>query len=292
VTIALITNFNIIHKKNAALRVLDVLLKKCCCVHILKIYEDVLKGRVPAENVLFVPFEHLYENVAMAIVLGGDGTILEAAHHAAPLDIPILGINMGHVGYMAELETNELNLLDDVLKGAYRVVEHDMLRAEIIDEKQNVVSSAVALNDVTVGNGGVTRLVDLELCKNGEKLASVRADGVIVSTPTGSTAYSLAAGGPVIDPDIPCFCFTPICPQIPTLKPVVFSNSAVIAIKNVCVRERHLIVTTDGKNNMELLHGQTLRVTKAAVSLKLIRLKKSNFYEKMQEKILNRSLMK
>ena len=263
--VALLTNYNIVHKRTTALKVLDVLAKHDCLVRIPAIYSDLLTDKIKTQNVSFLPFDTLYDAVDMAIVLGGDGTILDVSHYASRANVPVLGINMGHVGYMAELEPNEMNLLDDVLSGNYHIVEHDMLLAEILNDNGSVVNSSIALNDVTVGNGGVTRLIDLELRKNNDKLATIRADGVVISTPTGSTAYSLAAGGPVIDPDVPCFCVTPICPQIPTLKPVVFSSNTVISIHNICYREKHLIVTTDGKNLMTFF---TPKVLMRAASMK------------------------
>jgi NAD+ kinase len=216
--------------------------------------------------------------------IGGDGVMLEAARRATPAGIPILGINMGRIGYMTELEMTELDLLDNIFKGDYYLDERAMLRVEIRSSKGNNKFSAYALNEAVVANGTTARIIDLELLDNGRLVSEYRADGLVVSTPTGSTAYSLSAGGPIIDPKLSCFCVTPICPHSLIARPLIFPDSATLEVKNTCVREKVLHLTIDGRATFDLYLGDTVVITKSALKAKLLRIKNDDFYFKIRMK--------
>lgn len=284
--IALITNFNIADKVKAALLVAKALEKEDCEILLASFNRDKLeKIHEDRENFRYLPLDHLYEEADVAIVLGGDGSILEVARRAAPRGLPILGINLGRLGYMAELEMGELDLLHRLFTEEYEVEERSMLKVELLSANGELKSFCHALNDAVISNGSVSRIIDMELSSDDAVVSSYRADGLIIATPTGSTAYSLSAGGTVVDPAVPCVCVTPICPHSMTTKPLIFPNSAVLQVKNTCVREKMLYLTVDGKLNFELYRNQFVRITKSPLKTQLIRFKKSSFYKKLCQKM-------
>ncbi|MBR2612985.1 MAG: NAD(+)/NADH kinase, partial [Clostridia bacterium] len=144
--------------------------------------------------------------------------------------------------------------------------------------------SAYALNEAVVANGTTARIIDLELLDNGRLVSEYRADGLVVATPTGSTAYSLSAGGPIIDPKLSCFCVTPICPHSLIARPLIFPDSAILEVKNTCVREKVLHLTIDGRATFDLYLGDTVVITKSALKAKLLRIKNDDFYFKIRMK--------
>ena len=235
--IALITNFNIYDKANAAMRVAEELLS-IGGAEVL--FQSVNKDRIfrmhkNRREYIYLPPEEIFEAADAVIVLGGDGSILDAARRAAPLGKPLLGINMGHLGYMTELEMSEISLLSRLVEGNYRIDERSMLSVSVLSER-GVRNESFALNDAVISNGSISRVVDLELYEGGELVSSYRSDGIIVATPTGSTAYSMSAGGPIADPKLACLCVTPVCPHSLSARSLLFRDDAVIDIKNVCQR--------------------------------------------------------
>lgn len=284
--IALITNFNIVEKANAAIAVANRLLTHDCEVLIAAFHKEKLERMHKInDRFKFMPLESLYSQANIIVVLGGDGTILEAARRASVKGTPILGINLGRLGYMAELEMNDLPLLDCLFDGSYTLENRSMMRVELLSKSGELRSFCYALNDAVISNGSVSRIIDLELSEGGKPVTTYRADGLILATPTGSTAYSMSAGGSIVDPRVACFCVTPICPHSFIARPLIFSDSAVLEVRNVCVREKMLYLTVDGKMNFELHLNQTVRITKAAISTKLIRIKSYGFYKKLRQKM-------
>ncbi len=283
--IALITNFNIPEKANAASVVASRLLGKECRILVAAFNrEKLMRVGKHREEFVYLPLETVYSEADIIIVLGGDGTILEAARRAAGRGTPILGINLGRLGYMAELEMSGLDGLDALFTGEYTLDKRSMLRVELLAGGE-LRSFCYALNDAVISNGSVSRIVDLELSHNGNHVANYRADGLIIATPTGSTAYSMSAGGAVVDPSVPCFCVTPICPHSFGARPMIFSDNAALEIRNVCAREKMLYLTVDGRMNFELYRNQTVRITKSDLQTNLIRLTPSSFYSNLRAKM-------
>ena len=235
-------------------------------------------------GVRFVSPEKMYDNVDLVVVVGGDGTVLEAARRAAPRDIPILGINKGRLGYMTSLEVSEMDLLEKVMAGEYYFDNRTMLDIELRHNGKPLYVSR-ALNDAVISNGSIARIVDMQVKADGRTVGTYRADGLIITSPSGSTAYSLSAGGPVMAPDVPAICVTPVCPHSFKDRPIVFSDSSVIEVKNICDREPYLYLTIDGRINIRIMRNQSVRVSKSDKIAKLLRIKEHNFYEDLCSKL-------
>lgn len=283
--LAIITNYNIPEKLSAALAVAEVIKDRASAIYIPENYKErIFRSHNHKSYFTYLSADAIYSESDLVIVIGGDGVMLEAARRATPCGIPILGINMGRVGYMTELEMNELDLLDKIFDGDFYLDERAMLKVEIRSSKGQSKFSAYALNEAVIANGSTARIIDLQLSDNGRLVSEYRADGLVVATPTGSTAYSLSAGGPIVDPKLSCFCVTPICPHSLVARPLIFPDSASLEIKNICVRERVLHLTVDGKATFDLFLGDTVVVTKAAISAKLLRIKDEDFYSKIRMK--------
>ena len=218
------------------------------------------------------------------MVLGGDGAMLDASRRTAPVGIPILGINMGRVGYMTELEMDELDLLDRVFEGCYTIDERTLLQAQVRAASGQSKFSSYALNEAAITNGSAARIVDLQLSDGDELIYTYRADGLVVATPTGSTAYSLSAGGPIVDPKLSCFCVTPICSHSLLARPLVFPDTAELRIKNICNREKVLHLTMDGRTTVDLYYGDTVYITRSEMTVRLLRIKEESFYSKIRMK--------
>ncbi len=284
--IALVTNFNIYEKAGAAMAVAHKL-HECGCEFFVSSYnkDKVSRMNKSGMKITYMPLAEAYAEADCAIVLGGDGTILDAARHSAPLGKPILGINLGRIGYMAELEQGEFDLIPRICDGDYEIDERSMLNVEIIDCDGRVRAESFALNDAAITNGTVARIVEIELFEGEESIAKYRSDGIIVATPTGSTAYSMSAGGAIVDPRLHCFCVTPICPFSLSSKPLVFPDSTALSVKNISHREKMMYLTMDGKANFEVYRGEQVRFTRSPLRARLIRLKPSSFYTKLRHKM-------
>ncbi len=286
--IAIVTNFNITDKANAALKVTNYLLKFGCKILVSQYSKErVLGMKKYRGNIYFLPVEKLYDEADLVIALGGDGTILDCAKKMAKRGKPILGINLGHLGYMAELEMDELAALSRVIDGDYKIDERSMINVDVLDVQGNVKYSSYALNDAVISNGGVSKIINLELYAESNLVTSYRADGLIVSTPTGSTAYAMSAGGSIADPKVRCNLVTPICPHSFIARQLIFSDETPLKIKNVSVREKSLFLTLDGKTNCEIFREETVSITKSDLKVKLVRLKDCSFYDILSQKMKN-----
>jgi len=218
-----------------------------------------------------------------AIVLGGDGTLLHAARDLAERGIPILGVNLGTLGFLTETEPSELReAIRRLCHDEYMIEEHSMLKAEAGGMITHV------LNDVVISRSGFSRLIRLQLFINGLPLQLYTGDGLLVSTPTGSTAYNLSAGGPVVAPDVDMFVITPICPHSLSERSLVISAGDCLEIEVVRSRktqEEEAIATTDGEYFQHLQVGDRITLTKSELSAKLIRFEKNRFYKALQTKL-------
>ena len=283
--VALITNFNITEKLAAGMQVAEKLVGRVEEIMIPVAYKDrILRNGSHRKEFGYYTPEEIYTRAELVIALGGDGAMLDAARRAAPSGIPILGINMGRIGYMTEMEMDELDLLDRVFDGNYRIDERTMLRAEVLSSTGQAKFSGYALNEATITGGAAARIVDLELSDGDELIYTYRADGILVATPTGSTAYSLSAGGPIVDPKLSYFCVTPICPHSLLARPLVFPDTAKLKIKNICNREKVLHLTLDGRGTFDLYYGDVVQITRASRTVKLLRMKDESFYTKIRMK--------
>jgi NAD+ kinase len=220
----------------------------------------------------------------LLIVLGGDGTLLSAARLAASRKVPILAVNLGGLGFLTTVSQDEIySILDEIFAGKHRVSERVMLEAEIV-RNGSVIRSQIALNDAVLNKAALARIVDLELRVDDEYVTTYKADGLILSTPTGSTAYSLAAGGPIVYPTVEAFVITPICPHTLTNRPIVIPNSVTIEI-DFKAEDNLVFLTLDGQVGIELSRGDHIRVRKAAEKLLLVRPAKKTYYQILRNKL-------
>ena len=284
--VLIITNFNIYDKAMAALRVTEKFSELGCEPFTLFYNRDrISRYSRQKTDMKYVSAEEAYGAADAVIVLGGDGTILESARRAAAYGTYILGLNLGRLGYMAELELGEINQLERIVSGDYKIETRSMLNIEILNAGGAVRKNEYALNDAVLSNGTISRIVDTELYEGGVFIGAYRSDGMIISTPTGSTAYSLAAGGAIVDPRLNCLCVTPICPHSLYARPLIFPDSASIEIKNICQREKTLFLTVDGRVNYELALGEKIRVTRSPLKTNFIRIKDDSFYGRLRQKM-------
>lgn len=215
------------------------------------------------------------------ISLGGDGTILRLARSVAESGKPILGVNLGKLGFLAEVSVDDLDTcLNEILEGKYVIEERSMLQASISHSKRTYA----ALNDIVVDKFGSSRVLDFETYVNGEYLATFAADGVIFSTPTGSTAYALANGGPIVPPTNKTITISPICPHTLTVRPVIVPDDAVITLK-IAYAPQKLHITADGQDEVFVKPPIEVNVKKAPFSARLIKRLNTNYYDVLRKKL-------
>lgn len=226
-------------------------------------------------------------SIHAAIVLGGDGSIIRAARQICSYDIPILGVNFGHLGYLAELEESDIELVDVILDGNHIVEERMMLSTRIMRHDGSITYAPPSLNDIVLSNGPVARLLEFDISCDGIVIQRCRADGLIVATPTGSTAYSMSAGGPILSPALDAFCLTPICPHSLNNRPVILPGESTITLSNIgSLKENSVYVTVDGNKAERLENGDSIQIERANVKTKLLRLERNSFLSVLKSKLL------
>ena len=230
--------------------------------------------------------QQLARGVDLAVVLGGDGTILHLAKTVAMNNVPVLGINLGSLGFMSELEPNELERLRD-LKGWNLTVEERMMLDVSIGGEERHYS---VLNDAVLSRGTYSHILDLEVLLNNESICNYRADGLIVSTPTGSTAYFLSAGGPVVDPSLDCIGLVPICPHSLFTRPVVFGGDATLCARAHCGSEEEILLSLDGETILPIHSAVPVTIRRSPLTAGIIRLNHKNFYQVVNDKLAERRL--
>lgn len=233
-------------------------------------------------------FSDMPEDIECVLVLGGDGTLLQAARELLQRHIPLLGINLGTLGFLTSAEKSELpKCLDSVLDDSCSIDERMMLEGVAYHGSEKIQMN-IALNDVIIARAGFSRLVELKIYVNGELLSIYNADGIIVSTPTGSTGYNLSAGGPIIFPQTDVIVITPICPHSLQARSLVVSGEDRIMIeigRRRKTQKEEAMVTFDGRSAQELETGDRIEIYKAQETTQLIRLKGRSFYQVLQNKI-------
>ena len=254
------------------------LTERGCKVGVLPEYADAL-------SYLGEKISYTGEEGGAALVLGGDGSIIAASHRLLGKNIPIVGINYGHVGFLAEIGIGETGLLDRLLDGQYSVEERMMLDAQVTNPDGEERGQFTVLNDIVLTNGPISRLISFDVYCGGVKTETCRADGMVVATPTGSTAYSLSAGGPVLDPSLAGICLTPICPHTLSSRPVVVRGDTEITLANLQSNGASLYLNADGREDFALFPGDTVKIRRSAYSTYLIRVREGGFLNVLQEKL-------
>jgi NAD+ kinase len=219
-----------------------------------------------------------------AIVLGGDGSVLAAARQLAPHEVPLVGVNVGKFGFLTETTLDNLKeVLGEVLDGDYEISERMMIQCTLEREDREELCT-IGLNDAVVSRGALSRLITLDLEVDGEKVTTYRADGLIMATPVGSTAHSLAAGGPLLCPELHGLIITPICPHTLSNRPIVLPGCSELCVTVHGGAERPAL-TVDGQVNRELLHGDRVHVRCAPTPLKLISTGRHTFFDTLRNKL-------
>ena len=229
----------------------------------------------------------LVSEVGLVLVLGGDGTLLSMADciGRAGLNVPILGVNFGSLGFLTEVTLPELYpSLEAALAGRAPIEERLTLRATIA-RSTDAPSTEVAVNDVVINKGARSRLIDLSISVGDGLVTTVRADGLIVATPTGSTAYNLAAGGPIVQPNVDALVMTPIAPHTLTNRPIVIPSSSTVRVKPMMEERDEVFVTFDGQEGCELHAGDEISICRASQPMRLVRPATRSYFEVLREKL-------
>lgn len=263
-------------KKNIPVGVVEALREKIC-------------SWGPAAEIVPLPETgadlQAYAGADLLVVLGGDGTIIDVSRVTASMHVPIVGVNFGHVGYMAGIEAADTDSLLQVIRGDFEIQRRMMLDVAVIRDGQMMSSTHPALNDVVLSNGPIPRLLYFDVYCSGRFSQSLRSDGIVIATPTGSSAYSMSAGGPVLDPMLSCICATPICCHNLNSRPIIYGDNAILEIRNMRCRNNSIYLSVDGKEVLEILDGDVIRIEKSAHTVPLVWPGKKNFVEILNSKL-------
>ncbi len=228
--------------------------------------------------------EDIPTHTEMIIVLGGDGTLLSVARLVGDQEVPILGVNLGGLGFLTEITLEELyRVLERVVQGDFVTDERVVLNAAVIRRGERMVEFTV-LNDAVINKGALARIIDLETTINGEYLTTFKSDGLIISTPTGSTAYNLSAGGPIVYPSLHCIIITPICPHTLTNRPIMIPDDVEIRAM-LKTKQQEVILTLDGQQGFTLEFEDVVEVRKAEGHILLIKSPYRHYFEVLREKL-------
>lgn len=268
---------------HVTLNVIEQLKKLKAEIYIGDEFEDELKDL----GVPFLSDEVIYDKCDVMIAIGGDGTIIHSAYRCAKRGKLILGINAGRLAFMAGLEEHELHLLENLIEGNYEVDSRMMLRADLYSDGE-LINTTYCINDVVIARGTAFKMCDMSVFCDGRKVNDYYADGLIISTPTGSTAYALSAGGPVIDPSIESISITPICTHSLFSRSMIFKPDSVIeiSVKNPQIGEPML--SCDGSEAIDLSENNKVVIKKAEFSAKFIRIKTDSFIDVLSQKLAQR----
>lgn len=273
-------NFKYADQAERILRAAGVETKLCLPFGVDKNFE------LPANKVFYNLNEEL-KNADMLLCFGGDGTILHSSKAATYHGLPILGVNIGTMGFMAELEAGELDLLGRLATGQYAIEKRMMLSVEVQHEGQ-VVYNDTALNDIAITKGAVARVIQMEVLCDGVQAYNFAGDGVLVCTPTGSTAYSMSAGGPLVEPTARNIIVTPICAHTVQARPFVTAKDREITVRIGKTGRKNAFLSTDGGRAVRLNFGDVVRVRRSRHETRLVRLKQTSFFEIINNKFFDR----
>jgi NAD+ kinase len=228
--------------------------------------------------------EDIPTNAEMIIVLGGDGTLLSVARLVGDHDVPILGVNLGGLGFLTEITLEELyRVLEKVVQGDFITDERVVLNTSVIRRGERM-AEFIVLNDAVINKGALARIIDLETTINGEYLTTFKSDGLILSTPTGSTAYNLSAGGPIVYPSLHCIIITPICPHTLTNRPIMIPDDVEIRA-TLKTKQQEVILTLDGQQGFTLEFEDVVKVKKAEGHIFLIKSPYRHYFEVLRKKL-------
>jgi len=260
------------------------LISKGIRVYVEKEIESSLQSFPSKPRLNFVEPEELAVQTELVICLGGDGTLLRVARLVGEHEVPILGVNLGGLGFLTETTLNELDrVLEEVIRGAYKKDEREILKAAVIRRGEKMAEFTV-LNEAVINKGALARIIDIEVTINGEHLTTFKADGLIISTPTGSTAYNLSAGGPIVHPSLQCIIITPICSHTLTNRPIVIPDDVEIQAL-LRTKQQEVFLTLDGQQGFPLEFEDIVTLRKAPSPIFLVKSPHRNYFEVLKEKL-------
>lgn len=272
-------------KRKQDVRDLVTKIARFCQQNGVPVYLPETQEAEQVSGVEYIPLDLFVNQTELVIVLGGDGTILRVARQFTGANLPILGVNLGQMGFLAEVEPPMLeNALALLFAGRYKVRHRLMLDARVFRENRPVAEHT-ALNDVVISKGAVSRIIYVDTFVNDKYLESYPSDGIIVSTPTGSTGYSLSAGGPIVNPALDVMIITPICPHLLHHRSVIVSSSERVSMR-VMARQAEVVLTVDGQVSLSLQDNDLVQVTRAPLTTPLVQLEGSDFYTLLHRKML------
>jgi len=274
-----------LNKKNAlkcTLEACDVLNGLGAELYLSEEYVSDFSGKT---YINFGNFNELIKTCDAIIAIGGDGTILKCSKLIANYHKPILGINSGRLGFMANLEANEIDQLKKLTDGNYTIVNRMMLKSKLVRKNGEIVENS-ALNDIVVSKSQTCKISDFEVSLDGQVVSSLRADGLIFSTPTGSTAYSLSAGGPIIEPDMECIEFTQICPFSLFARTMIFSPDKTLKVTFKSTKRSSIMISIDGNDEINFETEDTLYISKSDNYIKFIDINDASFYNSINTKLM------
>lgn len=243
------------------------------------------KRSVEFEDNINSSFDKVLAEASLLVSLGGDGTVLRVANHMRERSIPVLAVNIGSLGFLTDVKTDELfDELQTYFLEKGGAEERLMLACSVQSEKNETERRFQALNDIVVSREGLTRLLDIRIEVSGETVTHFSGDGVIIATPTGSTAYSLSAGGAIVHPSLDAFIITPICPHALALRSVVVRADERVIVGIECDREgEKALLTADGQDNIEVDETSTVEITKSSIPFQLIKSNRRSYFETLRE---------
>jgi len=262
--------------------VLEMLLNRGRHAVLCPMFDAVVPGGIRLPGIEATALEDELPHAEMIIAFGGDGTILRAARAAADLGVPILGINFGSKGFIADIETEDIGLIDAAAAGKYKIESRMMIDVEVVRNGASI-SRDFALNDVVVK--GENKVLDMMLFGDGQRILHFFGDGAVVATPTGSTAYSMAAGGPIVEPAAQNIIVTPICAHILEAKSFVLDSDRRVTVELGNKKQNPAYMSVDGGEHVKLLSGDVVNIHKSVKSTRLVRLSSRSFYENVSEKL-------
>lgn len=227
----------------------------------------------------------LEETINLAIVVGGDGTMLHVARELSDHDIPAIGVNLGRLGFLTDVALSDLDAsISSILRGDYAIEQRTMLQCQVI-QNGATTCSGIALNDMVISKGNTGRLIEFEIWVNGQFVSQPRSDGLILATPTGSTAYALSAGGPIIYPNLPVISMSPICPHTLSNRPIILDENDEVKIAALNAHEASANLAFDGVITARLKGDETITIKRAAKKLKMVRIAGFNYFETLHSKL-------
>lgn len=223
--------------------------------------------------------------IDLAVVIGGDGTMLRVSRLLAPSGIPVVGVNRGRLGFLTEISASSmLHDIERILNGDFFIQNRTMLSCQI-SQGASIVDQTSALNDIVIGRGRIGRLIEFEIKINGKLVTHTRGDGLIISTPTGSTAYALAADGPIIDPALEVITLVPICPHTLSHRPLVVSGDSNIEVRLINPEIADVTVSVDGYTEYTIKNDERITITRSETNVKLVHLTDYSYYEALRSKL-------